>query len=555
MKLLFFCIILLLSNSIYSQNLKANELVMQAIPLMHANKHELALEKLNNAQKEINQNYSYKEQFLIWNNIGLVYFKMLDYQEAIKQFQKAYELAKNNNKDEDVMTIINNLAVLHIKINAPDQAQQYFEEALEISKKKGDINKTAIYLVNLSSIFYEKNELNASKNLLNTFELIEPKYVDERTQINAEILKNNIYIREGKYEESIYSLEKLLSKCLTESYVDERIKILLSLAKSKRQLQQYDKSNDYLKKSLQLTNDPSYLIDIYTILSQNALDQYSFKEALNYKDSIFFFKQELQSRINLQNTENAQLKFKLTKATLEKNAEKDLYDQSRKHYLIVIALCILIFCLLIFSIYKKNQYTKQREQLIEKNLRIKELELKQVESLKDQLKIQLEQYLNESEEVKKEIATLEKKYIETSTYNNKIILDISIYQQTTKEILKELLNEILLIKEQASTNELYTIIQKLKNHLMLEDNFDNHIDQDFYTISEKIKQKHPSLTTNDLRLLNLLHLNTTTKEIAKILYISPEGVRKRKERLKTKLGLEKNDNLIQYIQDLNKNHP
>src|SRR5690606_7642060 len=182
-------------------------------------------------------------------------------------------------------------------------------------------------------------------------------------------------------------------------------------------------------------------------------------------------------------------------------------------------------------------------------------ELKQVEGLKDQLKIQLEQYLNESEEVKKEIATLEKKYIETSTYNNKIILDISIYQQTTKEILKELLNEILLIKEQASTNELYTIIQKHKNHLMLEDNFDNHIDQDFYTISEKIKQKHPSLTTNDLRLLNLLHLNTTTKEIAKILYISPEGVRKRKERLKTKLGLEKNDNLIQYIQDLNKSHP
>lgn len=555
MKLLFFSILLLLSNSIISQNLKANELVKQAIPLMHANNHDLALEKLNNAQKEINQNYSYKEQFLIWNTIGLVYFKMLDYQEAIKQFQKAYELAKKNNKDEDVMTIINNLAVLHIKINDSNQAQRYFEEALEISKRKGDVNKTAIYLVNLSSIFYEKNNLNASKDLLKKYKEIPPKDIDERTQINAEILKNNIDIREGNYEDAVNSLEKLLTKCLNASYIDERIKILLSLAKTKRQLQEFDESNDYVKKSLQLTNDPSYLIDLYTLLSQNSLDQYNYKDAINYKDSIFFYKQELQSRINIQNTENAQLKFKLTKATLEKSAEKELYNQSKKHYLIVIALCVLIFCLLIFSIFKKNQNTKQKELLIEKNLRIKELELKQVQNSKDQLKIQLEKYLNESEEVKKEIATLEKKYIETSTYNNKIILDINIYQQTTKDILKELLNEILLIKEQASTNELYTIIEKLKNHLMFEDTFENPVDQSFYTLSEKIKQKHPTLTTNDLRLLNLLYLNTSTKEIAKILYISPEGVRKRKERLKTKLGLEKNDNLLQYIQDQNPSHP
>lgn len=547
MKYLIYLLIFQISTHAWTQNSRANEWVLEAIPHLHANKHYEALQKLQKAQKEVDQHYAYKEQFLIWNNMGLVYFKMLDYKNATKYFQKAYELAKEHNKEEDVMTIINNLAVLHLKIDDEKQAQNYFEEALEISYKKGDLNKTAIYLINLSSILYEQNQLELSKKHLDEYTQISKEHIDQRTLINAEILKNNILLREGNYDSSIPSLKLLLQKCSEESYIDEKLKILVSLAVANRYLQVYDQSNRYVYTGLGLTDDPLYLIEFYDLLSKNALDQQKYKTAFDYKDSLIFYKHKLQSHINNQNIENTQLQFKLTKANLERQSEKELHQQSKKYYLIVIILCVLLFSLLLFSIYKKNQNSKQKQLLIEKNLRIKELELTQVEKSKIQLKEQLERYLNESEEIKKENASLEKKYIETSTYKDKVLFDSNIYQQTTKDILKELLNEILVLKTSSSNNELLNVIQKLKNHLMFVDALESRLDQEFYLLSEKIKLKYPKLTSQDLRMLNLIYLNISTKEMSKILYISPEGVRKRKERLKQKLDLNKEETISDFI--------
>ncbi len=86
----------------------------------------------------------------------------------------------------------------------------------------------------------------------------------------------------------------------------------------------------------------------------------------------------------------------------------------------------------------------------------------------------------------------------------------------------------------------------------LEDNSDwiafqeafNNADSDFL---KKLKQKHPNLTPQDLKLCVYLRLNLSSKEIAPLLNISPRSVEMKRYRLRSKLQLEHNSSLTDYI--------
>lgn len=61
---------------------------------------------------------------------------------------------------------------------------------------------------------------------------------------------------------------------------------------------------------------------------------------------------------------------------------------------------------------------------------------------------------------------------------------------------------------------------------------------DFYL---KLRERYPSLTAGDFRLLSLIKLNLSNKDMAMRLGISIEGVKKSKQRLKKKLGIDLED--------------
>ena len=57
------------------------------------------------------------------------------------------------------------------------------------------------------------------------------------------------------------------------------------------------------------------------------------------------------------------------------------------------------------------------------------------------------------------------------------------------------------------------------------------------SFQEKLKKEYPNLTAYDLRLCIYLKAGLSTKEIATILNITPDSVKKAKHRLRKKLGL------------------
>ena len=72
----------------------------------------------------------------------------------------------------------------------------------------------------------------------------------------------------------------------------------------------------------------------------------------------------------------------------------------------------------------------------------------------------------------------------------------------------------------------------------------NEVHKDF---NVTVKSKYPQVTPNELRLLALLKMNLSSKEIASILNISSEGIKKARYRLRKKMDIQTEDSLQDLV--------
>jgi DNA-binding CsgD family transcriptional regulator len=77
--------------------------------------------------------------------------------------------------------------------------------------------------------------------------------------------------------------------------------------------------------------------------------------------------------------------------------------------------------------------------------------------------------------------------------------------------------------------------------------FENNFKRAHEQFFEKMKTAYPQLTQSDLRLCAYLHMNLSSKEIAPLLGISFRGVENHRYRLRKKMNLEHDENLVDII--------
>ncbi len=122
------------------------------------------------------------------------------------------------------------------------------------------------------------------------------------------------------------------------------------------------------------------------------------------------------------------------------------------------------------------------------------------------------------------------------------------------DILNNLQKQINAIKEQYAR---YPVKQIKKMEKIIKESLGHHnvewenaaknlklTQQGFFLA---LKEKYPDLTPNDLRLCAYLRLNLSTKEIARLLNISPRGVEISRHRLRKKLNLTKDEHLFDFL--------
>jgi len=118
--------------------------------------------------------------------------------------------------------------------------------------------------------------------------------------------------------------------------------------------------------------------------------------------------------------------------------------------------------------------------------------------------------------------------------NNEFNSDLIRHLQPLLEICKDNPEAIQLLE-----NSIASIEQKIKEDSWksFEVAFQN-IHGDF---TKNLLLKHPSLTKSELRLCTLLKLDMNTKDIASMLFQSPESLKVSRSRLRTRLGMTEED--------------
>jgi len=128
-----------------------------------------------------------------------------------------------------------------------------------------------------------------------------------------------------------------------------------------------------------------------------------------------------------------------------------------------------------------------------------------------------------------------------------LALELNIKQDISKKIIDKISK-----LENVPISEIRNIEVFIQNELDLKSNRAklqediNALGDEFYT---KLLEKHPNLTSNDLKLCTLVVLNLPNKEIAISKNISTNSVKVVKNRLKKKLNLNTETKLNQYLKD------
>jgi DNA-binding CsgD family transcriptional regulator len=202
-------------------------------------------------------------------------------------------------------------------------------------------------------------------------------------------------------------------------------------------------------------------------------------------------------------------------------------------------LVVLIYYFIRF--YYRVKLRKHQQELLEGIQKEQDEFFKQKAIVNEQqiVKIRNEQLLADLEGKSRELANSAMNIV----YKNELLQKISseiveLKDSSGKKLTGEQLRRIQKVIDDGMTDE--------RDWNLFEDSF-NEAHESFF---KKLKAQHPDLVPNDLKLCAYLRMNMSSKEMASLLNISLRGVEIRRYRLRKKLNLMHDKNLVEFLMEL-----
>ena len=169
-----------------------------------------------------------------------------------------------------------------------------------------------------------------------------------------------------------------------------------------------------------------------------------------------------------------------------------------------------------------------------------------LEAEKEFFKKELQYSAKQAQELKQEL-----------DFKNKELEKFAINLVEKEEILKKVKDILALVKKTEIKSGKKEVVSELSNLMLNNLNLSNEkisfyqnvddINKDFYI---RLSQQFNNLTENDKRLIAFLKLGLSSKEISSLVNISTKSVEMNRYRLRTKLGLLNDQNLLSFVNNI-----
>lgn len=421
-------------------------------------------------------------------------------------------------KGNALATNLTNIAALHTDLKEPTQALIWGRRARKIFEAMEDTLALAEVDFNIAINLYDVDSVDASQEILNRLETYHraKNHPYMLTDVLFESGKNQY--RKGKYELSErYLLEGLQ---IAQTHEDRSVYGIAynKLFELYMAMEKYQVAEKYALLSYKYTQEQGKNVELLVDIDNLAkfYEEFgAFEKSVRYhkeyrvlNDSIFGIEKlnainELKTKYE---TEKKQQEILLLK-------EKNKRTQLEKTALSIGIVGLLVFFLgLVYLLRQRNLRTRLEKEKAQQELTFnqKELELKKKELVAYTLQLA---HKNEFlENIKADVVDLERIKDDRKS-RQRIVNAININQNDNQNW------------------------EGFRERFMAV-----HID-----FESNIKAKYPSVTANDLRLMALLKMNLSSKEIANMLNVSSEGIKKARYRLRKKLDLSQEDSLEALI--------
>ena len=407
-----------------------------------------------------------------YKKVGFFLMTVEDYHKADEYLLKARQYAAPNSSE--LAGITDNLGVNSINQNNLPNAEAYFNEAELLAKAAKDDLRYAKVLGSKATVKFKKKQYLPAIALLKQDIEISQQVGNTQNTIFALVMLGKVYLANGAIEEA-----------------DSALHVAQVYAQSKT----YLKSSDY---------------EINTLILEIA------KETGNDKEELLARRKLEELKKTLTNLDGKDVIAKVSwavekeKLQLSIAAEKAKREKETLLKIVALTVCLILLVMIVFVV--KGYQKRIRNNETEYDEKIQRLSLDKEKS-EQKLKINSQTlqsykiYLGEKNDQIKELEVEMAKIKESSTA----------YSEVYKNKIEALLNSHLLDNETWSEFK-YAFIQEHSKY--------------YQTLIHNFKD----LTDSNLRVIFLLKLEMNNAEIARILGLTLEGVKKAKQRLRKKYG-------------------
>ncbi len=427
-----------------------------------------------------------------YNNIAIVYAKLEDYNKSLQFYTKALELFEHLNDPYFIGNTLNNIGAIYSQLNNNDSARIYLNKALKIGTDISNYYGLTNTYSNLGRLAFSESRI------LDALELF------EKSENAADSLVDDFWLSRSFIFATIYRHKG-------DAYF---------------QLKDYPKALKFYHLSLSDATASSNL-EATTYVSQKLADLFHLQ---GNNDSAYFYSKNFaalnDSLLRIKNNQ------KITELTLQYEFDKERKQQKleselieAKHYrkeliylLIIISVGAILLIIVFLFILQQNQM--RRKNLVQK-----------------MMKLEGEKLTKELEFKKKELTTNVLYLLKKNEFISAISDKLKNTHQGQKENNDTIIRNVISELDKSITQDTWTEFEVRFQEV--------HVD--FYN---SLSRQFPDLTPNELRLCAFLRLNMTSKEIADITYQSAESLKTARYRLRKKLGLDRDDNLIAFLTKL-----
>lgn len=455
--------------------------------------------------------------------IGILHQELNNYDTSKRYLKEAVAKAKSGDSWRNGSLAMVELGNLENTLGNKDTAAFHYQEAINWLRNKKSIHSIPALLSNIGDIYKDqeklKEALEAKKEAIALADSLNNSVFAINGLVELAIIQRML----GDFEGSLSSLENASDRMLNTSIVNtSRFNALNLIAENYYLLGDYKKSAEFAYQSYRMALENESWAGAekgLEILTEANIKLNRLQDAIENQKELLGIRDSIINEERIKNIQEFDAIYSLSKKEQE-IALLEVESEQRKIIQTVLIAGVLGILVIAFLIIRIQYFRIQR-----RDIRLENEELKRKELQKD------------------------------LDFKNKQLVTKSLNILQKKELILDMKEKVQKFRDEGSIRELSKLSNQIDYSFSLDkdwDDFKLYFEEVHINFYNTLKTSYNDLTPNELKLSALIKLNFSSKEMADILGISPDSVKKARYRLRKKLGLSKDDNLVDFMLEIEK---